>query len=103
MKTTNQVFFTKAELKIEVKKAYGQFLQAARPYGEMRESYHASSKKISKQNRRSASIGFTCHYHSTQKNNHFTKAELAQAWLDIITVTHEMWEEIAEAAAAKVQ
>lgn len=99
---TNEKFFTKDELKAEIKKSYANYLQAGQVYREMRESYHAPAHKLDAKSKRSHSIGFTCHYHSNQKNNHFTKQELAQAWLDIITVTHEMWEEIAEAAAATV-
>ena len=98
---TNAKYFTKAELRNEIKAAFGRYREAASQYNEMKKSTYAASFKLANISKKSKSIGFTCYYHSNQKNERFSKPELAQAWLDIMTATHEMLEEIGNAAAAK--
>lgn len=90
----------KAEMKYHTKAAYKNFLEASRVYGDMKNEYHAGMDKLTAYNSRSSTIGFTCHYHSNQQNNHFTKTEIAQAYLDIVEVTSQMWDEILQNAYA---
>lgn len=96
-------YFTKLELKNEVRKAYGRYLVAARIYNEMPEKTHTASFRYNEfASKKSRSISFTCYYRSYQKNDHFTYGELYKAMLDLMAVIDELYEDISEAAAVEL-
>lgn len=93
---TNEKFFSKLELQVEVKLSYQEFLRIGSVYRITRQSFHAPSVKLGNQSRQAAKVGLACYHNGGEKNTRFTKTELAQAWLDLMTVNNEMLDEIAE-------